>query len=91
MPELTEWKKSKAELEARIASMPADPLDMGAPELVAWRMEPRRSPLERKALGAAEEETAFACGTPFDDLHFGRMLGAVVRVLDRIEREALAT
>ncbi|MDO5501104.1 MAG: hypothetical protein Q4F67_15630 [Propionibacteriaceae bacterium] len=30
VPELTEWKKSKHELEARIASLPADPLDMGA-------------------------------------------------------------
>lgn len=28
MPELTEWKRSKHELEARIASIPADPLDM---------------------------------------------------------------
>lgn len=30
-PELTKWKKSKRELEARIASLPADPLDMTEP------------------------------------------------------------
>lgn len=31
LPELTEWKKAKAELEARIAAMTRDPLDMDAP------------------------------------------------------------
>lgn len=34
LPELTEWKRSKHELEARIASIPPDPLEMepSAPE-----------------------------------------------------------
>lgn len=31
LPELTEWKKAKAELEVRIAAMTHDPLDMDAP------------------------------------------------------------
>lgn len=48
LPELTEWKKAKAELEARIAAMTPDPLDMtepaepSAPEL-ASAPEPKPS------------------------------------------------
>lgn len=41
LPELTEWKRSKHELEARIASIPSDPLDIeAAPEPSAPERKP---------------------------------------------------
>lgn len=61
LPELTEGKKSKAELEARIPSIPADPLDMDEPEPAAGPSAPEAKPRVAAIVAELLADKAVGC------------------------------